>query len=422
MTTIRMKLVSAACRRARALIDYKILNNSEKRHEFRQQTILADKSLTKDEKLEAIKWLNIDFDKNRILFNEGTKRICEDCQDECLATLYCEHCVRNYLKTKFSNWTSGNNDIDNLIQKCQMKTISPNKIVEWIPYDNLQNVKYLTKGGCSEIYTAVWIDGPYEEWDNEGKKLKRYGDHMVILKKLVNVESANRSWFEECKSHLTISNKYETIVKFDKPLNSIYGNLPYIAPEVIAGKETTFASDVYSIGMLMWEISSGQPPFISKHNYDLAIKIVNGMRPRIIPGTPLEYKLLMEQCWDADPTKRPDIHTLNNKLKIYLNLNFSNISSKSTNFSISLPEPRNATKEEQEAYYSIELDFDIQNDLIIENKTKRIYFNDDDENFKTVNSKKVKLNNNEDEDKLYQNPNFHYGEQDKTKISNEATL
>src|SRR4051794_12189928 len=37
----------------------------------------------------------------------------------------------------------------------------------------------------------------------------------------------------------------------DKPLNSIYGNLPYIAPEVIAEKGTTFASDIYSIGMLM---------------------------------------------------------------------------------------------------------------------------------------------------------------------------
>src|SRR5215213_3772405 len=96
----------------------------------------------------------------------------------------------------------------------------------------------------------------------------------------------------------------------DKPLNSIYGNLPYIAPEVIVGKETTFASDIYSIGMLMWEISSGQPPFINKHNYDLAIKIINGMRPKIIPGTPLAYKELMEQCWDADPTKRPDIETL----------------------------------------------------------------------------------------------------------------
>src|SRR5437868_1297588 len=102
----------------------------------------------------------------------------------------------------------------------------------------------------------------------------------------------------------------------DKPLNSIYGNLPYIAPEVIAGKETTFASDIYSIGMLMWEISSGIPPFINyEYNYDLAMKIINGMRPKIMPGTPLEYKKLMEQCWNADPTKRPaDIVTLAHKV------------------------------------------------------------------------------------------------------------
>src|ERR1044072_7434982 len=58
----------------------------------------------------------------------------------------------------------------------------------------------------------------------------------------------------------------------DKPLNSVYGNLPYIAPEVIAGKEYTFKSDIYSVAMLMWEISSGQPPFISyEHDYDLAM-------------------------------------------------------------------------------------------------------------------------------------------------------
>src|SRR6185369_2620291 len=36
----------------------------------------------------------------------------------------------------------------------------------------------------------------------------------------------------------------------DKPLKSIYGNLPYIAPEVIIGKEQTFKSDIYSIDIL----------------------------------------------------------------------------------------------------------------------------------------------------------------------------
>src|SRR5205085_1293888 len=118
----------------------------------------------------------------------------------------------------------------------------------------------------------------------------------------------------------------------DKPLNSIYGNLPYIAPEVIAGKETTFASDIYSIGMLMWEISSEQSPFINyEHDYDLTMKIINVMRPKIIPETPLKYENLMKQCWDADPTKRPDINHLVNKINELNRSNYQNIINESKN-------------------------------------------------------------------------------------------
>ena len=66
------------------------------------------------------------------------------------------------------------------------------------PYDNLQNIEYLTKGGYSEIYTAGWIDGRYEEWDSNKQQLIRFGKRQaVILKGLENVESANKSWFEE---------------------------------------------------------------------------------------------------------------------------------------------------------------------------------------------------------------------------------
>src|ERR1051326_5745824 len=197
MATIRDELVFAACQRAYALIDYSVHNNIDKQYEFTKQTILADKSLTKGENSEAIKYLNQDYDRFKIRFNEGKKRICENCQEECLATLYCELCIRNYLKAKFSNWTSGNNNIDDLIQKCQMESLAPYKIVEWIPYNNLQNIKYLTKGGCAEIYTADWIDGGYYEWDSKNLQLKRPGAEYVILKKLENVESANQHWFEE---------------------------------------------------------------------------------------------------------------------------------------------------------------------------------------------------------------------------------
>jgi serine/threonine protein kinase len=159
----------------------------------------------------------------------------------------------------------------------------------------------------------------------------------------------------------------------DKPAKSIYGNLPYIAPEVINGKEYTFKSDIYSIAMLMWEISSGQPPFINyEHDYNLAMNIINGIRPKILLETPIEYKNLMEQCWNADPSKRPDVYTLIDKIQemnlyyqntpdeslqseIYSNLELDETNSltNSTNSSLftskihqfeNLPEPRNATE------------------------------------------------------------------------------
>src|SRR5205823_11156089 len=116
---------------------------------------------------------------------------------QCLATLYCEQCVRNHLIANFSTWTSGNNDINNLIRTCQKEAFAPDRIIEWIPFENLQDIEYVTRGGFSEIYKAMWIGGAYYDWDPKGKQLKRLGTHKVILKKLGNVESANRSWFDE---------------------------------------------------------------------------------------------------------------------------------------------------------------------------------------------------------------------------------
>jgi serine/threonine protein kinase len=154
----------------------------------------------------------------------------------------------------------------------------------------------------------------------------------------------------------------------DKPSTSIYGNLPYIAPEVLNGKDYTFKSDIYSIAMLMWEISSGQPPFINhEHDCSLAIKIINGMRPKIISEMPLIYRNLMKQCWDADPLKRSDTYTLLEVIRViksyYQNnsnelpqlkakrdkkTNHSNTSSKLYTSKIhkfeNLPEPKNATE------------------------------------------------------------------------------
>src|ERR1043166_7423907 len=102
MSAIREELVQAVLNKSFALIDFNVINHFHKGHEFRQKIILADESLTKDEKTYAIKKLNEVYDLNKLLFNEGEKRICENCSQECLATLFCEICVRNYLKANFT--------------------------------------------------------------------------------------------------------------------------------------------------------------------------------------------------------------------------------------------------------------------------------------------------------------------------------
>ena len=203
MSTIRRELIAAALNRAYVSIDFNTYNDFHVSYKIMQQMILADNSLTEEEKTEAIRFNSKSYDRDKILYNSGTRRICENCNQKCIATLYCEYCVQNYLKEKFSTWTSGNNDIDDLIKKCQMETLIPSTVIEWIPYNNLKNIQYLTRGGFSEIYTAVWINGNYDEWDSKNqqlKRVKRNGHNMdiyVVLKKLENVESANQSWFEE---------------------------------------------------------------------------------------------------------------------------------------------------------------------------------------------------------------------------------
>src|ERR1043166_3233505 len=87
---------------------------------------------------------------------------------------------------------------------------------------------------------------------------------------------------------------------------SVYGVIPYMAPEVLRGKPYTPASDIYSFAMIMWELTSRVPPFDDRaHDFHLSLSICKGERPKIIEGTPQCYIDLMKKCWDLDPFKRP---------------------------------------------------------------------------------------------------------------------
>ena len=88
--------------------------------------------------------------------------------------------------------------------------------------------------------------------------------------------------------------------------DNIYGVIPYVAPEVLNGKPYTMASDIYSFGVLMSLVSTGQQPFYNiAHDTDLAFKICEGVRPAFSINTPKSYIELAYKCMDANPNNRP---------------------------------------------------------------------------------------------------------------------
>ena len=82
--------------------------------------------------------------------------------------------------------------------------------------------------------------------------------------------------------------------------SKIFGVIPYMDPKSFnvnnsQNYKLNKKSDVYSIGVLLWQISSGRKPFCSDDvNYDirLTLAILNGKREEIIDGTPIEYSNL----------------------------------------------------------------------------------------------------------------------------------
>lgn len=108
--------------------------------------------------------------------------------------------------------------------------------------------------------------------------------------------------------------------------NEFKGMLPYIAPEVLRGEKYTSAADVYSFGMMMYEVLTGLEPF---HNEEISEDelrkeiIENNLRPPFSDGflfpKSLKYlednfegfkvlqflEELIRKCWEVNPNKRP---------------------------------------------------------------------------------------------------------------------
>ncbi|GBC04576.1 hypothetical protein RclHR1_05750008 [Rhizophagus clarus] len=95
-----------------------------------------------------------------------------------------------------------------------------------------------------------------------------------------------------------------------------FGLLNRINSEVIQSCTLNEKNDVYSIGVLLWKISSGRPPFDNElYDANLIKKILQGYRETIVPDTPADYSNLYIECWNNEQDNRPTMNQVVDKLK-----------------------------------------------------------------------------------------------------------
>lgn len=92
-------------------------------------------------------------------------------------------------------------------------------------------------------------------------------------------------------------------------LKTKMGTLNWVAPELVnvTGRKYDEKCDMWSFGMILWELVAGKIPFFNMSQLQI-LRRIDMLELETIPeGTDPRYAALIQWCWHADPTKRPSI-------------------------------------------------------------------------------------------------------------------
>jgi len=96
------------------------------------------------------------------------------------------------------------------------------------------------------------------------------------------------------------------VVDKHAPMTGNVGTVCWIAPEIFNNKKLyTEKADVYSYGIILWELLMRQMPFDDTESFTIPLLVTKGKRPKIPKNTSKEWCKLIEKCWHQKPDKRP---------------------------------------------------------------------------------------------------------------------
>ena len=86
------------------------------------------------------------------------------------------------------------------------------------------------------------------------------------------------------------------------------GTPNYMAPEVVSFRHYDRKADIYSFGVMLWEMWYGKRAFHGIAPEDLQEQVAQGVRPEHVQDSrepPNEWRDLMQRCWNGAPDQRP---------------------------------------------------------------------------------------------------------------------
>lgn len=102
-------------------------------------------------------------------------------------------------------------------------------------------------------------------------------------------------------------------------LNGPCGTPAWMAPEMLKAEETgeikvSTATDVYGLGLILWEMKSAERPYTHLSLEEVCQAINNGAHLALPEDLPSEIKSLILACWHKDPSQRPTCDEIVGKL------------------------------------------------------------------------------------------------------------
>ncbi|PSN40611.1 Mitogen-activated protein kinase kinase kinase 21 [Blattella germanica] len=105
---------------------------------------------------------------------------------------------------------------------------------------------------------------------------------------------------------------------------SAAGTYAWMAPEVIKTSTFSKASDVWSYGVLLWELLTGETPYKGIDALAVAYGVAVNKLTLPIPSTcPQPWRELMEACWHSDPHFRPSFEDILQALDVIVHSAFT---------------------------------------------------------------------------------------------------